>query len=620
MPDGRLAHAVHNGGAMARHPAIAIALLLVSTGACIDRPDVTTDPAAHESPPLPPAALQTLSRSTFLGGSGTDLIDDVIKGSDDIIYVVGGTASPDFPTTDGSVLDGTATAGCSACPFDAFAAAIGVDGRPIWVRLFSTPGHDRFTSAALVGQTLFVAGAAAERTGIPGWRGGAEADGVHGEQDGVVCALSIATGEVERCRYVGGTGGTGITDLGINGAGDALTVVMISPEGENLHLDPDYSASFLFTARGVPAGGDDALVLSLTAGLTIGSNPRWAAYVGGTADEYGTPALTVVPSGSENGAAVVLTQTRSLDAPINGFQIAPADGDSAYLAQLNRLGTELGYSTYVGGNGIDRVAPNTLLDLGGDLVFGISTTSTDLPTSPFAQQAAHGGNGGAGCGDGDVWLGRVATGVVGTDSFLNATYLGGAQGERITGITLSTLQFSTAFMITGVTYSTTFPTMNAAQPLFGGQPCTVTPESAEGFVANLAWTLDVADSTFLGGAAWDSGTAVARGFGDRTIVAGVTDSTNFPVTGPGDLGANGGRDGFIAEYGQLPFNPQPGDAGSDAFPNGDGGGNPGADGGDGPYTEDGGFCVCGTGGSPSAAAAPLVLVLGFLLFRRRRPR
>jgi len=256
------------------------ATVCVALAACGEL-DVTTSPYAHESPPGPPSPLGNVSFGQFLGGSGVDIIDDIAQGvtpTDRNIYVVGGTSSADFPTTDGSTLDGATPAGCSLCPFDGFVASFTPSGTLRWARLISSPGYDRMVAVKAVAlDRIYIGGASGPRPGLAGWRGGLDPAGERGEQDGLVCALSTSDGRLLFCRYLGGTGAGTITDLDVRSVYDpTIVAVAVTAPGENLHLDPEYSSAFAGSARPTAAGADPAV-------FHLGPQPRLAlaTFMGG---------------------------------------------------------------------------------------------------------------------------------------------------------------------------------------------------------------------------------------------------------------------------------------------------------------------------------------------------
>ena len=122
------------------------------------------------------------------------------------------------------------------------------------------------------------------------------------------------------------------------------------------------------------------------------------------------------------------------------------------------------------------------------------------------------------------------------DPLLQATYLGGADGEEVHGVTVDT---SGNVIVAGETASTDFPgTSGGAQASPGG--------NSDVFVASLTSDLGTLNqATYLGGGQPDFGGSVAIDASGNVIVAGQTTSTDFPGTtgaaqtsfggGPGDV-------------------------------------------------------------------------------------
>ena len=115
------------------------------------------------------------------------------------------------------------------------------------------------------------------------------------------------------------------------------------------------------------------------------------------------------------------------------------------------------------------------------------------------------------------------------NGLIYSTYLGGSNTDTATGITLDT---NADAIITCYTASTNFPTVNAAQSVYGG--------NGDGFAAKLsADGSALVYSTFLGGSSYDNSDlssgvatpigAVAVDFDGNAYVTGQTYSTNFPV-------------------------------------------------------------------------------------------
>lgn len=91
-------------------------------------------------------------------------------------------------------------------------------------------------------------------------------------------------------------------------------------------------------------------------------------------------------------------------------------------------------------------------------------------------------------------------------------------------------------LVTGLTSSTDFPTINPIQPGFGG--------FSDAFVAKFDPDGRAVYSTYLGGSDSDQGLDIASDKSGNAYIAGLTRSANFPVTDPVQL-FGGVRDGFV---------------------------------------------------------------------------
>jgi hypothetical protein len=101
-----------------------------------------------------------------------------------------------------------------------------------------------------------------------------------------------------------------------------------------------------------------------------------------------------------------------------------------------------------------------------------------------------------------------------------STYLGGAGNDLGSAIAVDPSGY---VYVTGSTYSTNFPVVNAFQPAWSG--------NADVFVTKL--TPDgksLVYSTYLGGNSIEEGEGIAADAGGYAYVSGYTASTNFPVT------------------------------------------------------------------------------------------
>jgi len=119
-----------------------------------------------------------------------------------------------------------------------------------------------------------------------------------------------------------------------------------------------------------------------------------------------------------------------------------------------------------------------------------------------------------------------------------STYLGGSNNDSANAIAVDPTGNT---YVTGQTASTNFPTSSAYQPNNAGD--------TDVFVSKLNGTgTSLLFSTYLGGAGRDYGSGIAVGvtyFDNTIVIAGGTESTNFPVRNAFQPNNAGGSDAFV---------------------------------------------------------------------------
>jgi hypothetical protein len=221
-----------------------------------------------------------------------------------------------------------------------------------------------------------------------------------------------------------------------------------------------------------------------------------------------------------SGNAVVTGYTFSSDFPIeNPYQGATAGQPDAFVSKLNADGSALVFSSYLGGSGDDR-GLGVALDASGNVYVAGVTQSTDFPTTVGAWQGTnHGGR--------DAFVSKLGpTGA----NLLYSTLLGGTGADQASAIAVNSS--SGLVTVTGFTQSSDFPTYTPVQAILGisgGSFCGPNP-CADAFVTQIAPSgSTLSFSTYLGGSGADFGQAVALDSAGVPYVTGSTASTNFPA-------------------------------------------------------------------------------------------
>ncbi len=203
---------------------------------------------------------------------------------------------------------------------------------------------------------------------------------------------------------------------------------------------------------------------------------------------------------------------------------------NAFALKLNPAGSAFVYSTYLGGSNYD-MGNAIAVDSAGNAYIAGDTYSTDFPVLRPVQSTLR--------GLADAFVTKLTP--AGALSF--STFLGGSNNEHAGGVAVDS---SGNVYVAGGTFSANFPTAGAIQVgLAGGE---------NGFVSKINVTgSTLAYSTYLGGNGGSPATpeqvnAIAVDSGGNAYVAGVTNSTNFPVTtGALQPAYDGSQDAFAAK-------------------------------------------------------------------------
>lgn len=208
-----------------------------------------------------------------------------------------------------------------------------------------------------------------------------------------------------------------------------------------------------------------------------------------------------------------------------GAQVALAGGIDGFVAKLDATGAQL-FTTYLGGAG-DDYAYSLATDGAGNVYVTGQTASANIAVTAGAFQQNTGGGL-------DAFVAKYSS----AGSLAWLTYLGGSGDDEANGIAVDG---SGSPVVTGGTTSTNFPTAAAYQPASAGgaRDIFVTRLSSDG--SKLAW------STYLGGSGDELGNAVALDNAGNVYIGGTTNSTNFPSNFGWQGTNRGGADGTVTE-------------------------------------------------------------------------
>lgn len=431
--------------------------------------------------------------STYLGGSLWDTASAIALDSAGNAYIVGSTNSPDFPTTSGALQracggDGTCNRTSQGyTSYDAFLAKLSADGSSL---VYST--------------------------------------------------------------FLGGSSDDHGAGVALDSAGNAYIAGFTSSQNF-----PTTSGAF---QRQFNSATCEASGRGCSYGFVAKVNPSATSLVYSTLLGGGSEMMAGIAVDAA-GDAYVTGQTQSSSFPTTSGAFQPSFGGGtcmievmsfpcpdAFVSELNPTGSNLLYSSFLGGSDTD--AANAIaVDATGNVVVAGLTKSSGFPTTPGAFQTTF--NEGA-CfvplGATPVctaaFIAEFSTANSGPTSLLFSTLLGGTGGESAADVVLDA---TGDIYVTGYTASMDFPTLGPIQAAnAGGYDAFVTELDSSG--ATLLF------STYLGGSGGAMASGLALDSSGDIFVAGITSGSGSPSGGgfpttPGAFETNvfGGNVSFVSK-------------------------------------------------------------------------
>ncbi|HUU05986.1 MAG TPA: SBBP repeat-containing protein [Patescibacteria group bacterium] len=258
--------------------------------------------------------------------------------------------------------------------------------------------------------------------------------------------------------------------------------------------------------------GWDVFVTKLDTTQSGSASLVYSTYLGGEDEDSGRGIAV-----DNSGNAYVTGYTTSTNFPtLNPYQTDQV-GSDAFVTKIDTTqsgSASLVYSTYLGGNAYERGYGIAADGSGNAYVTGI-TVSTNFPTlNPYQASLED---------EIDAFVTRIDTTQSGSASLVYSTYLGGNNEDRGFGIAVDS---SGNAYVTGITFSTNFPTLNPYQTY-------PDDDDRNAFVTRIDTTqsgsASLVYSTYLGGEGEDYGMGIAVDNSGKAYVTGETYSTDFPT-------------------------------------------------------------------------------------------
>jgi len=404
----------------------------------------------------PSLGVNSLVSSTYWGqgtGAGNSEGRAIAIDSDNHVLVAGITTAPNFPTTIGSLQP-------IFQPFSGTNGFLSKFDLTTGSLLYSTylMGNNVDEAADLAvdsNNSVYIAGRTAS-TNFPITPGNAFQLSNAGIFDGFVMKLDPvrSTYYLRYSTYLGGYSDDGASNIAVDPNGH----VYLTGSTQSVNLPAtllDEGFPVIGAYQGKNGGGTDSFLAKIDP-LEFGANSLlYSTYLGGNGQENATVQLGGIALDPTVPSQVYVTgTTNSTDFPLR-FELDGIPG--GYDVFVTKFDTSLSgddsliFSTYLGGSGRDFGTDIAVDDSGRVFVAG-GTESNNFPRV-------------CGFADAPSWDGFITILEWGGSAIQFSTYLGGDSIDQINAIAVDAS--GTAY-VTGRTYSSNYPIMNAFQPLSAG--------------------------------------------------------------------------------------------------------------------------------------------------------
>jgi hypothetical protein len=247
----------------------------------------------------------------------------------------------------------------------------------------------------------------------------------------------------------------------------------------------------------------------------------YSTFFGGNDSDYGHDVIV-----SDDGSYYVVGLTESYDFPTKNAYDDTYNGGNCdvFVTKFAANGTLL-WSSYLGGDNNDIGNSIAVANDGSCYVTGI-TESNDFPTLNAYNYTRGEGS--------DTFVTKFNA----SGSLLWSTYFGGNGMDHGRDIAVAS---DGSCYVTGMTWSTNFPILNAYDDTYNGGNCDV-------FVSKFNASGTLQWSTYLGGSSVNEGSGITVTSDGSCYVTGVTTSNDFPTQDAYNDTKGGSGDAFLTKF------------------------------------------------------------------------
>jgi hypothetical protein len=448
-----------------------------------------------------PLVIDPLIHSTYIGGNSTDRATSMVVDAVGRVYITGSTISTNFPTS-------TTVQTSNAGYMDAYVTKLDSNfSTLVYSTYFGGNNQDEVHGmAAGSNGDIYVAGFTVSKN-FP--ISNAYQDTMQGNVDAIVMKLSKGGDTLFYSTYLGGDSLDVANAIAIDGSGYAY--VTGRTKSSDFPVANAYQSSL--------QGEEDIFITRLAVN---GKSIVYSTFLGGSKSEQ---ANSIALDGDENIYITGYTLSSNYPAVNAYIALSPGTNGSNFVSKLNSNGSALVYSTYLGGTGVEYGGYGIVVNGQGSAFVTGTTSSSNFPATTNLKRRS--GN----------HLGAFVSKFAADGTHMFTSCL---DGDGVEWGNALTIDDEDNIYVTGMTGSLNFPVATPYQSsLAGVGDVFITKIGNDG--ESLIY------STYLGGSLRDEGLSIAvDGTGD-IYVAGITSSTNFPITNAYQTSIGNGGDAFVVK-------------------------------------------------------------------------